>query len=377
MSISGIYALTNQLTNGSLSTGIVDIKLQNYRLNSENKEELFNQNKDYFAGEVISLIPKIENIGESCFVRIKINYFDDSTDFTDYVTGFTSDWQKYGDYYYYDKLLMPNEKIDIFNTIKIPDSINNSNNGSIVLTIIAEAVQERNFSPDYSLNNPWGDVVPQKSINNALDINTNKDSSKITITYDNNTNEDITVPNDFLENISAVMPGNNYTEHIKLKNLRKANSKYFVLLKIDDRFKKEKELLSKLALVIKNNSGQVIYSGGLVNTSKIFLGNYNINESDEFEFDVSVPIDLGNEYASLNPVLDVVFSAEYEGSSKTETNNSIQTNNSIIKNIFVNPKTGDTIDWAITIFLISSVCLIITIVLGYFEKKKEKNTDIK
>ena len=371
MNISGIYAFTSQLTNGSLSTGIVDIKIQNYELNSENNEEIFNQNKKCSPGEIISLIPKIENIGESCFVRIKINYIDDTVDFMDFISGFSSNWEKYGDYYYYNKVLNSNENVEIFKTIKIPDSIN-TNNESIVLTIIAEAVQERNFNPDYSSNNPWGDIVPQKSINNALDINTNKDASKITIKYENNTDQDIKVPNDFLKNISAVMPGNNYIEYVKLNNISKTNSKYYVMFKFDERYTKEKELLSKLGLVIKNKSGKVIYSGRLVDTYKIFLGTYNINESDEFEFDVSVPIELGNEYMALTPNFDVIFSAEYEENQITGTNNN-KTDDGIIKTLFLNPKTGDTIDWAILVFFISSICLIITIILGYIENKKERN----
>ena len=34
MSVSGILAITNQTTNGELSTGIVDIKIQNYKIDN-------------------------------------------------------------------------------------------------------------------------------------------------------------------------------------------------------------------------------------------------------------------------------------------------------------------------------------------------------
>ena len=93
MSISGVYALTTQNTSGVLSTGFVDVKLQTYELNSENEEVEFSENKKLLPGETISFIPKVINLGANCYIRIKINY--NSLDFSEYVTGFSSNFEKY------------------------------------------------------------------------------------------------------------------------------------------------------------------------------------------------------------------------------------------------------------------------------------------
>ena len=374
MNISGIYALTNQATNGSLSTGVVDIKIQTYKLNEEN-EEIYSNDKKVNPGETISFIPKIENFGENCYVRVKIKYIDANIDFKNYITNFSNSLEKHGEYYYYNKVLNPKEKIQLFDTIKIPDNISNEDNSEIPLEIIAEAVQEKNFIPDYSKENPWGDIIPEKRIDNTVNINTNKENSKITIKYESSIDSNINVPNDFLENISKVMPGDSFKEYVEINNDKK-NAKYYMQIVVDEKYLIEKELLSKIKLQIINKNGQVIFDGNIGNTGRVLLGNYNINENDRFEFNISVPSDIGNEYTTLNPVLDIVFSAEYDDIPNGQPNSGSvsQNENSIskyVQNLLTNPKTGDKIDWAITMFFISSICLIITIILGYREKKKE------
>ena len=171
------------------------------------------------------------------------------------------------------------------------------------------------------------------------------------------------------------MPGDNFKEYVEINNDKK-NAKYYMQIIIDEKYLLEKELLSKIKLHITNKNGQVIFDGNIGNTGRVLLGNYNINENDRFEFNISVPFDIGNEYTTLNPVLDIVFSAEYDDIPNGQPNSGSVSKNennisNYIQNLLTNPKTGDKIDWAITMFFISSIGLIITIILGYREKKKE------
>ena len=95
MSISGIYALTNQTPNGIFSTGRVDIKIQTYQINEQNEEIAYEEpSKRVAPGDVISLIPKIVNLGENCYVRFKVDYVDENTDFVDYSTGLSDNFKK-------------------------------------------------------------------------------------------------------------------------------------------------------------------------------------------------------------------------------------------------------------------------------------------
>ena len=59
MIVSGVFAITTQNTTAVFNTGLVDIKLQIYKLNEEN-EEVEYENSDLFVpGKVTSFIPKI------------------------------------------------------------------------------------------------------------------------------------------------------------------------------------------------------------------------------------------------------------------------------------------------------------------------------
>ena len=367
MNVSGIYALTNQITNGIIKTGIVDIKIQTYKLNSENQEINYDDvDKKVIPGDEISLIPKIANLGADCYVRLKINYIDNNTDFMQYVTGFSNKLKKYGEYYYYDGVLNSNDEIKVFDSIKIPDNVGEKAvNGKIKLEIIAQAIQEKNFQPDYTLQDPWKNVTPSKTINAPYNI-INKDS-KIAISYENHTDTDIVVPSSFLEDASNIMPGDIIKNKFKLNNETKINAKYYLKFDNSKCNTKECALLNSLILTIRNNKGYVIYNGNMLCDEKILLGEYDLNGSDEFTLEILAPIDLDNKFENLNPKLLLIFSSDYDEKDNIIDNNT--DNNDSINN---NPKTGDSIGVAITIFIISSMGLIIVIILTYKERTKEE-----
>ncbi len=354
MSISAVYAMSNEMTNGIISTGVVDIKIDTYKIDNGQEVSFGDAKKDVTHGEVVSIIPKIANYGESCYVRVKVNYVNSNTDFKNYVTNFSSDLNKVGEYYYYDKVLKPNESIKLFDTIKIPDNVYDLITGNEVkLEIIAEAIQDKNFEPDYTLADPWKNVNPTKCINTAYNIDTEGQYSKIDIKYEDNINNDIIVPEEFFNNLKTAMPGDTVVNYLEIKNSNKKSVKYFLKLGTEDTSNaKNIELLSFIDLTITNQEGNVIYTGKLLNQDKILLGKYSLNEGDKFEFKVSVPNDLDNEYVNLNPKLSLIFTADYEEE----------------KNI-KNPMTGDSIDLTITIFLLSSIGLIVVILVEHFGRR--------
>ena len=77
MGISGIYAFTNTSTStvkNDLNTGAVNIQLKEYSINNNVEQEYTEDPKTVMPGEVVSLIPRVLNLGESCYVRAKISY---------------------------------------------------------------------------------------------------------------------------------------------------------------------------------------------------------------------------------------------------------------------------------------------------------------
>lgn len=370
MSISGIYATTEQVANGNLGTGGVEIKLQKYQLDPENNEkELENEDRIVTPGEVVSFIPKIKSIGDKCYIRAKIFYINNQINIEDYIVGLSSRWQKHGDYYYYDTAVNQDETIKLFDAITIP-----SNAGELIadnkikIEITAEAVQEKNFSPDYSHENPWLGINPEQSINETYDIQTDK--SKITITYQDGADEDISIPNNFFNGMKRIMPGDEYTSYIELANNSKENASYYLTFNVNNTADNENvpeivSLLDELNLTITNQAGQDLYTGKMNNNKKILIGKYDIGQNEKLTFKITVPAELSNRYANIEPVIDWRFSVDYnykyDGDASKSDNNSSKNKE--------NPKTGDKINIAITIFLISSVGFMTMMFLNYKEKK--------
>ena len=78
MCISGIYAFTNisiLSVKNDVVIGAINIKLDEYTIDSTGKEVPYdNSIKDVLPGQTITLIPRIQNLGDSCYVRAKISY---------------------------------------------------------------------------------------------------------------------------------------------------------------------------------------------------------------------------------------------------------------------------------------------------------------
>ncbi len=360
MSVSGIYAGTVQITNGSFHTGGVSIQVQTYTLNSNNEEVKY-EDEVVMPSDIISFIPKIENNGDSCFVRAHIFYINENIDASDYITGMSSDWEKRGEYYYYKKPLNEGETLKLFDTLEIPSNIYEIINGEkIKIDIIADVVQEKNFEPDYEKSDPWNGVVPVKSVNTKYDIDTNTNSN-ITIRYENGANEDIEIPSNFFEDMKRIMPGDSYSSSLKIKNTNKKGAKYYFKCNIEDKDESIKELLNNLELEITNEKGQVLYNDKVKNNENILLGEFNKGEEGKLDFKIKVSNQLTNQYANLNEKLNYVFSVDYE-KIYTENNNVVNLDKT-------NPQTGDKINVAMTIFLISAIGLIIVLILDYREKR--------
>lgn len=357
MSISGIYALTNQVSETVIKSGIVDIKLQVYKQDGNNNEMLYGeQEKKVMPGEIVSFIPKTHNFGASCYLRVKVNYMNDNTDFLDYVTGFSEHFNKYGEYYYYDKTLAQNETVKLFDTIRIPEDLTSiTPDGKIKIEIIAQAIQDKNFQPDYNSADPWKGVKPEKTINDSYDISDG--THKVTICYENNTDKYIDIPNSFIGNFNNLVPGDSYSDSISINNTKKSTAKYFLRFNTNQNSYNDILLLDNINLKIINSKGNVIYSGSLNCKDKITLGEYKPNDKDSLKFIIEVPANLNNKFENLNPNLELIFSAEYDGKNDDSGTDK-------------GPQTGDSINVTIIVFFISTIGLIVVMILNYIVQRK-------
>lgn len=352
MTISGIYALTEQGVNGALSTGTVDIKVGTYTRDTENRETEYADDMVVFPGEKVQFVPKIFNEGTDCYLRMKINYIDESIGFEDYVTNFSTQFRKYGDYYYYDGVFNAKSTVELFDTMRIPHNAEVlADNKKLRIEIIAEALQIKNFNPDYSMEDPWKGVKPTKNVRNTYDIDIN--DSELVIKYENGTENDIGVPSNFLEKTRRLLPGDSFIEDIQISNKDKKNAKYYMKIDIAENDEETRKLLSQIDLIIRSGD-EIIYKGKFFNEEKILLAMLNKGEKKDIQFEVSAPIELSNEYTNIVPKFSITFFAEFEA-----------------EKIPLNPKTGDDITISFLTFLLSSIGLVIIIILGARERKRQ------
>lgn len=358
MCISGVFALTNISEDGSVfSTAAVSLSLENYTLNSENMEVLYSdENRVVMPGDEISFIPKITNTGADCYVRAKTNIISDtSIDLGDYVKGVSEKWEKRGEYYYYKESLSLGSSVNFFESIKIPETLANEyQNASFKLEVVAEAVQAKNFTLDFTKSDPWGGLSAQANVN--VNYDSSGKAAKITVKYEDTSQTDIKVPEDFFSGLSKISPGDTLKSAIKIKNTSSKSAKYFVSIinsKLNDL---EKEFLSRVTAVIRSSSGNVLYEGSMLELSKVSLGTYASGSEDTIEIELKIPSSLDNKYLALSPELIWSYSAEYESPEKQGNN----------------PNTGDfKINMVITAFFISAIGEIIVLYLYGREKKTD------
>ena len=371
MCVSGIYALKiDEEKVGSITTGVVDISLDEYTLNAQKEEVPYKQESEIvMPGQEKELIAKVKNIGIDCYVRAKIEVLNSDIDTSKFIQGISSDWKKQGDYYYYVPILKANSDIKIFDKIKIPEYFSEDYAGrKIVLQIQAQAIQARNFEPDYQSKDPWKGAEIKKSIDEINPADTGTGSHRITLTYVNGTKSYISVPTEFFKQMESLVPGDNVTGTIKLKGKSDyKKTKYYFKISENNMQESQEELLNKIQLTITSKrDGKIIYKGSILNCKNILLGEYNSNDERELTFNLYVPIELDNEYVLIKTDTTWTFWSEEEGKSQKPDSAEGE----------VSPQTGDFATYVVlTIFFISVICQIIILLLIYKEKKKTKEQE--
>ena len=124
----GIWAFAAAETSvtNRLSTSVVDIKLETYKETGEREVPFTEKDRNIqmMPGMVLSQIPKITNKAIDCYVRAGIaiegkREVERPLSLED-ISGFSKDWVRHGEYYYYTKVLKHGEEASLFRTITIP-----------------------------------------------------------------------------------------------------------------------------------------------------------------------------------------------------------------------------------------------------------------
>ena len=295
--------------------------------------------------------PVIRYRGVDAYIRFRIDLSNDFLKQCEF-QGLSHDWVKRGDYYYYTEIVKHGDMLSTFKSFHIPDNFDEEMpegfmNSEFNITAYADAVQAENFTPDFTGDNPWGELVIE---DNSYDGSSyrgvgKKDSDIIAINFKGA--GQYSLNKDELVN-SGILPGDTYRNSIKLVNTGERDMEVF--------FSVDKEntedaynLLDSLKLIISVDNEE-IYRGSLraaeFNSWKNIMYMEKGSEH-EINYQIHAPKELGNSY-------------------EEKLNNF--TWNFKVRGVHEGPKTGDT--ESLLFWIVSGIAALILL-----KKVKEGDAD--
>lgn len=311
-----IFGMFSVEVKNDFETGVVDINLREFQKTGDTEKQWEN-NPVVLPGDVISKIPRIFNKGNDCYVRAKINFRDTNEINESNLLGLSKDWAKADDgYFYYTKILSHGENVDIFQALQIPNDFSQNNEGKqFYIDIDVDAIQSKNFEPQFNLAKPWGDIeIVKYTKEGQYDVGSFKqsDSKSFSIAYLGDVGKLVKNRDNFFGNFPYLMPGDTYGDTLKLENHgENAIKLYFRNSATDD-----SDLLDKIQLKITttiNGKTAVFYEGSLrgeaLNKNSV-LAVLPKNATGDFTFEIHVPHELNNEYTISSSFVKWIFSTE-------------------------------------------------------------------
>lgn len=286
---SGVTGLKN-----TFSTGGVNIGIEEYTMTGSGDMICKPVTKVRFGSEV-SYIPRVTNYAEACYVRAtlsadtgigKINILKNCT-------GIKDGWIKKGDYIYYIYPLKENCSTDICEGFRVPEDWNYKKSNDMTVSICAEAVQARNFMPDFSSENPWGDVEVKKSYITAYKTVrevTQRAGDGINIVFDKSA-YGITADRKVMFDDVHLMPGDSCSDSVRICNTSTERAEVLFRAVCEDT-----ALADDINLKIDN--GSVFYKG-LLSGKELkqysTIASVGPGDTKELRFDMEIPRDKDND----------------------------------------------------------------------------------
>lgn len=336
-----------------ISLGDVNIGLKEYEKKGST-EILYRNPKKIVPGDSISKIPRITNYAQPCWVRARIvmennrNQMDGIQE--EMLVGISSKWVRRGEYYYYTKALKKRESVDLFHSVKIPESWTEEHNGQeLGMVIQAEAIQKANFTPDFSGMSPWGNQEIELCVHEKEGAPVCRmPETDLSVEFNGKAHKLLAVPGDFFSNAETLMPGDVFEDTAEISNTTDKSAEVFFRTEVTNQDKNNMELLKGINLKISMN-GKRIYQGSLDSPElkkNVSLGSYAPEESGKLRFSLSVPGEWKNSYALRKGAVKWIFTVN-EGEETTQRNDSGQKGNQTYSGYPVRPetvKTGDEME---------------------------------
>ncbi len=300
MSLSCVFPV---LADDVPSTGGVGVETNTYVLDEKGNKSDINNKDGLYPGELIGYVIEVKNTAMPAYLRTKVSVVSNTdVSITDMLKGISSDWVYTNGYYYYKKSAEPSEVVQLCSKLKVPDN-NELVNGGFTIKVTSEAIQSKNFKPDFGAEDPWNGMTVEKSRKDGIMYSVEK---SFAVSTDKNFDGSIN-KNKILKESGNVMPGDTISDSLTVTSKKHAN--VTLKAKYSGSFPEQKELM-----VLKISTGNKdIYKGSLFSDTLkkgIDIGEYGKNNKGTLKFTLTMDEELVNISSWINLPVSFVISGK-------------------------------------------------------------------
>lgn len=312
------YAYSVEVTN-NVSLSEVNVELREYSLNADNERIPFVAAQNVLPGQTVNRIVEIYNSSNDAWIRVKVIHiapegFIGMSDDDIHITG--EKWKKIGEYYYLTDYLPYSETVNFMDRFTVPSSWGNEySRQQFSMIIQVDAVQKRNFIPDFESENPWYGTIIEQSMHDSYVPSAETEPCAFTVEFRGGSEGMIKNADDLFSNWKELLPGDRMTDSVELSNKYSSTTNWYMDAYIPENAEMSQALTEKLILKITNGN-KTIFEGQLseIFLKKISLGKLSPSKSMTLNYELYVPNELNNAYALTKAQVVFVFGVNVETS---------------------------------------------------------------
>lgn len=298
--ITDSYSYENKL-----ETGIVRVGIENYMISGGKTVPA--EKRNVMPNERVSLVPRVTNRGAEAYIRVRFSMSSSAVSEDD-IYGLGRLWIKKGDYLYLRDPLPQDGAADVFEGIHIPEEADKRGLKEFSVTGYADAVQSRNFSPDYSSDDPWGDVDVSKSKNENCNAFTSAErKEEYLLLYEDDGFHGDT--ENLFEGFSVRFDGDSESGELRISNISGSDIRVSFLSSAAG------NILSNRMTAKVSCGSEMLYDGRISDMGDSDIKVISLRDGEErvLEYEIGLPEKSGNLYTNLNETVRWTFRAERTG----------------------------------------------------------------
>ena len=299
----------------NLQTGDITISIKEFEKDRKTPYDT-KKPKTVLPGQYVDKVVQIHNEAEDAWIRVTAEWDLQESgvamDTSMLVLSNPEKWKRVGDYWYYLEPVPNGKYAEFIEGFRVPNFGNEVSDLGFGLNIMADAVQMKNFTPDFDDDvDPWnGTIIEYCEHREPYDFG-EEDDAEFAIEFrggaeglvrmvDGKVGEE-----DFFQNWRNLMPGDTVTGKFKVTDKYNLDVEIFFSTESDA----DDELISTLTLTITDDEGNVVFNGPMstVIDKPVSLGQFGLNSEKVYDFTVSVPTWLQNRFSLLGTHTKWIF----------------------------------------------------------------------